>query len=290
VGSVRNVNEYTLTDAVIASFSKSSDARFRFLIEKLVRHLHDYARETQLTPGEWKTAIDFLYNAGKISDDARNEFMLTSDVLGLSSLVDLLQSASNKSEGATERSVLGPFHSDGSPLLEVGGDLKRDNEGETLLVRGCVTDSAGKPVAHATLDFWQAAANGFYWQQDASQDKNNLRCKMITNNAGHYAFTTIRPAPYTVPYDGPVGGLLRAGGRHAWRPSHLHFIVSADGFCALTTEVFFADDKYVDEDAVFGVRESLVVKSKPATEADACAHGLKLPCHIVDFDFCLAGL
>ena len=281
MASARNVNQNTLTDAVIASFGKSDNARFRLLIEKLVTHLHDYARETRLTHAEWKAAIDFLYSAGKISDDARNEFMLTSDVLGLSSLVDLLQS----NQGATERSVLGPFHTDGSLLLENGGDLKRSNEGETLLVRGRVLDAAGKAIANATLDFWQAAANGFYWQQDATQDKNNLRCKMGAGSEGHYAFTTVRPAPYTVPYDGPVGDLLRAGGRHAWRPSHLHFIVSAPGHHALTTEVFFADDKYVDQDAVFGVRESLVVKTKPATDADARAHGLTLPCQVVDFDF-----
>lgn len=278
---MRNVDQNTLTDAVIASFGKSEDARFRFLIEKLVTHLHAYARETQLTHGEWKAAIDFLYAAGKISTDARNEFMLTSDVLGLSSLVDLLQT----NPGATERSVLGPFHSDGSLPLKNGGDLKRNNEGETLLVRGCVMDISGKPIAAATLDFWQAAANGFYWQQDAAQDKNNLRCQMITDGEGRYAFTTVRPAPYTVPCDGPVGSLLRAGGRHAWRPSHLHFIVSAPGHHALTTEVFFADDKYVDEDAVFGVRVSLVVKATPATGADARAHGVTLPCQVIDFDF-----
>jgi len=281
---VRNVTDKTLTGAVIASFGKSGDARFRFLIEKLVTHLHDYARETQLTPAEWKAAIDFLYRAGEISDEARNEFMLTSDVLGLSSLVDLLQSG----KGATERSVLGPFHAEGSPLLDVGGDLKRNNEGETLLVRGRVLDTDGKPVAGATLDYWQAAANGFYWQQDPSQDRNNLRCRMIADGEGRYAFTTVRPAPYTVPYDGPVGDLLRAGGRHAWRPSHLHFIVSAPGFRALTTEVFFADDKYVDEDAVFGVRESLVIKTRSANDAEARAHRLSLPCQVVDFDFRLS--
>ena len=278
---MRDVNQHTLTDAVIASFGKSGNARFRFLIEKLVTHLHAYARETALTPEEWKTGIDFLYQAGQISDDARNEFMLTSDVLGLSSLVDLLQSGKN----ATERSVLGPFHAEGSPLLEVGGDLKRSNDGETLLVRGRVMDTAGKAIAGATLDYWQAAANGFYWQQDATQDKNNLRCRMTADDEGYYAFTTVRPAPYTVPYDGPVGGLLRAGGRHAWRPSHLHFIVSAPGYHALTTEVFFADDNYVDEDAVFGVRESLVVKTRPASDADVRTHRLTLPCQIVDFDF-----
>jgi hydroxyquinol 1,2-dioxygenase len=281
---VRNVNDSTLTAAVIASFAKSDNARFRFLVEKLIAHLHAYARETSLTPEEWKAGIDFLYHAGKISDAARNEFILTSDVLGLSSLVDMLQSGRN----ATERSTLGPFHADDSPLLAVGGDLKRNNDGDTLLVRGRVMAADGTAIANATLDFWQAAANGFYWQQDPAQDKNNLRCKMIADGEGRYAFTTIRPAPYTVPYDGPVGGLLRAGGRHAWRPAHLHFIVSAPGYRALTTEVFFADDKWVDEDAVFGVRESLVVKTRPADESDLRTHRLQPPCDVVDFDFRLS--
>jgi len=278
---MRTVEKDSITSAVITTFANSENPRFRFLIEKLVTHLHAYARETQLTPAEWKAAIDFLFNAGTISDEARNEFMLASDVLGLSSLVDLLQSAA----GATPRSVLGPFHAGNSPLLAVGGDLKRLNFGDTLLVRGRVLDTAGHPIAGAQLDFWQAAANGLYWQQDAAQDNNNLRCKMIVDSSGRYAFTTLRPAPYTVPCDGPVGDLLRAGARHAWRPAHLHFVVNAPGFRALTTEVFFADDKYVDEDAVFGVRESLVVQTRAATYTEARAHQLTLPCQVVEFDF-----
>ena len=271
---MRNVTEDTLTAAVAASFGKGENERFRFLIEKLVAHLHAYARETRLTPAEWKAAIDFLYAAGQISTDSRNEFILLSDVLGLSSMVDMLQSGKD----STAHSNRGPFHSDGSPALAVGGDLKRNNAGDTLRVSGFVRDESGKPVAGAVLDYWQAAANGFYWQQDATQDKNNLRCKMITGEDGSYEFTSVRPAPYTVPYDGPVGDLLRAGGRHAWRPAHLHFIVSAPGFHDLTTEVFFAGDQYIDEDAVFGVRESLLVKLTPAQHNGA-------PCLAAAFDF-----
>ena len=271
---MRNVTQDTLTTAVAASFGKGENERFRFLIEKLVAHLHVYARETQLTPAEWKAAIDFLYAAGRISTDSRNEFILLSDVLGLSSMVDMLQSG----KGSTAHSNRGPFHSEGSPALTVGGDLRRNNKGETLVVSGFVRDAQGKPVAGAMLDYWQAAANGFYWQQDATQDKNNLRCKMTTGEDGRYAFISVRPAPYTVPYDGPVGDLLRSGGRHAWRPAHLHFIVSAPGFHDLTTEVFFADDQYIDEDAVFGVRESLLVKLTPSQHNGA-------PCLVAEFDF-----
>jgi protocatechuate 3,4-dioxygenase beta subunit len=279
---MRNVNADNITQAVIRSFDGAADPRLREIVASLVEHLHAFAREVKLSPGEWQRGIAFLHAAGKISTDARNEFVLLSDVMGLSSLVDLLASSS----GTTERSALGPFHAEDSPMLEVGGDLKRDNAGEPMLVRGRVLDAAGRPVPRAQLDFWQAAVNGKYWQQDPEQDPHNLRFRMVTGDDGAYAFTTVRPAPYTVPYDGPVGELLRAGGRHAWRPAHFHFIVSAEGFHALTTEVFFADDTYIDEDAVFGVRESLLVN--PRLDSDpalAKRYRLPLPFHSVEFDF-----
>ena len=279
---MRNINRDTITDAVVRSFGRIEDERSRFLISRLVAHLHAYAREVNLEPHEWKYAIDFLYRTGRKSDAGRNEFILASDVLGLSSLVDMLETGA----GSTERSALGPFHAPDSPSLAVGGDLARGNEGEKLLVRGRVLDPAGKPVAGARLDYWQAAANGLYWQQDSTQDKNNLRCTMATDETGRYAFTTVRPAPYEVPCDGPVGDLLRAAKRHAWRPAHLHFIVSAPGYRALTTELFFADDQYLDADAVFGVREALVVAVKSCTDgSDAERYRLPIPFSLVEFDF-----
>ena len=279
---MRNVNADSITQAVVRSFDGAADPRLREIVGKLVQHLHAFAREVKLTPEEWQRGIAFLHAAGKISTDARNEFVLMSDVMGLSSLVDLLASGA----GATERSALGPFHAEGSPMLEVGGDLKRDNEGEAMLVRGRILDPDGRPVPRAQLDFWQAAVNGKYWQQDPEQDPHNLRFRMVTGDDGAYAFTTVRPAPYTVPYDGPVGDLLRAGGRHAWRPAHFHFIVSAESFRALTTEVFFADDRYIDEDAVFGVRESLLVTPHLVSDpALAQRYRLPLPFHSVEFDF-----
>jgi len=278
---MRNVSESSITQAVVRSFDGAADPRFRKIIDSLTRHLHAFAREVDLTPEEWKAGIDFLYRAGKISDEKRNEFILTSDVLGLSSLVDMLQSDA----GATERSALGPFHSEGSPVLGVGGDLKQDNDGEPLLVRGRVLDEAGKPVAGAQLDFWQAAINGKYWQQDP----HNLRFRMTTGDDGIYAFTTVQPAPYSVPYDGPVGDLLRAGGRHAWRPAHFHFIVGAPGLRTLTTEVFFTGDPYLDTDAIFGVRESLVVNIAPSGDQElARRYRLPLPFYSVEYDFRLS--
>ncbi len=279
---MRNVTDKTITQAVIHSFDGATNPRLRQLLERLTYHLHAFARDVNLTHEEWKAGIDFLYRAGKISDEARNEFILTSDVLGFSSLVDMLQSGA----GATEHSALGPFHAEGSPPLAVGGDIKRDNDGDPMLVRGRVLNASGQPVPAAQLDFWQAAINGLYWQQDPAQDQHNLRFRMITGHDGAYAFTTVRPAPYSVPYDGPVGDLLRAGGRHAWRPAHFHFIVSAPEYRPLTTEVFFADDRYIDEDAVFGVRESLVVTAGLNDDrALAQRYRLPTPFHSVEFDF-----
>jgi len=279
---MRNINRDTITDAVVRSFAGIEDERSRLLISRLVTHLHAYARDVHLTPDEWRFAIDFLYRTGRKSDAGRNEFILASDVLGLSSLVDMLETGA----GSTERSALGPFHAPDSPALAVGGDLARGNDGEKLLVRGRVLDPTGKPVAGAKLDYWQAAANGLYWQQDAAQDQNNLRCTMAADESGHYAFTTVRPAPYEVPCDGPVGELLRAAKRHAWRPAHLHFIVSAPSYRPLTTELFFADDEHLDADAVFGVREALVVPVKSSTaESDAARYRLPEPFSLVEFDF-----
>ena len=281
---MRDITRDNITAAVIASFGGAHDERLRLIVSRLVHHLHEFSRETALTHEEWRAGIDFLYRAGKISDDGRNEFVLISDVLGLSSLVDLLQT----SAGATDHSALGPFHAAGSPALPVGGDLVRNNAGEPVLIRGRVLDDAGAPVSGATLDFWQAAANGLYWQQDPVQDKHNLRCTMTTGVDGRYAFTTVRPGPYTVPYDGPVGDLLRAGGRHAWRPAHFHFIVAAAGHLPLTTELFCAGDEYLEQDAVFGVRTGLVLELKKtgsAEDARGLERNLEPPFYRVEFDF-----
>lgn len=276
------IDRNTLTDAVIASFDGAADPRFKEVLGALVRHLHAFAREVDLRPEEWRAGIAFLTAAAAITDDKRNEFVLASDILGLTSLTDLLQGV----PGATERSVLGPFHAEGSPMLPVGGDLIRDNAGPPVLVRGRVLDLEGRPVRGATIDFWQTNALGHYWQQDPTQSPDNLRFRMPLGDDGVYAFTTVRPAPYTVPYDGPVGGLLRAGGRHAWRPAHFHFRVLADGFAPLTTELFPADDPYIEQDAVFGVRASLAVPfvTRDAPE-EAARHRLPNPFMLVEFDF-----
>jgi len=279
---MRHLMQDTLTDVVIKSFGRGEDERFKFVISRLATHLHQFARETKLTHEDWRIGLDFLTRAGRMCDLRRNEFILLSDVLGLSSLIDLL----NSSPGETEASNLGPFHAAMSPLVEVGADLIQENKGEPVLLHGRVLDLEGRPIPHAMLDFWQTAANGLYPAQDPSQRPDNLRCRMLTDDEGNYALKVIRPSPYTVPYDGPVGDLLRAGGRHAWRPAHYHFIVSAPGFRSVVTELFDAEDRYIDEDAAFGVRDGIVVKfirNDSAKEADSL--GLKSPFYVVNFDF-----
>ena len=289
---MRTVTSETLTQTFLDLTGPDTSPRLRFVLERLATHLHDFARETQLTHDEWRTGIELLTRAGEISTPERSEFVLFSDVLGLSSLVDMLHSP----EDATNSSVLGPFHILGAPDLPVGGDLKGDNPGPTVLVQGVVKDRSGAPIEGAKLEIWQTAANGLYSNQDVAQSDYNLRARQTTGPDGRYAFTTIRPAPYTVPDDGPVGDLLHATGRHPWRPSHLHFIVEAAGCRTLVTEVFPDDDPYLDQDAVFGVREDLVMhyQERTGTEgvpADIAARDrMTDPYYEVDFNFILAEL
>lgn len=287
---MRTVSKDNITQAFLNYCSQDTDPRLKFVLEKLVHHLHDFVRETDLTHDEWRKGLELLYAAGEISTPERNEFVLFSDVLGLSSLVDMV----NSPEDGTPSSVLGPFHVLGAPEAAVGADLKGDNEGKTVVVGGRVLTSDGQPVVGAELEIWQTADNGLYSNQDAAQPEYNLRSHMNADDDGRYLFSTVRPAPYTVPDDGPVGELLRATGRHPWRPSHLHFIVTAPGFRSLVTEVFPSDDPYLDEDAVFGVREKLVMEYQERTSLDGLPDDLEirdrltLPYYVVDFDFVLA--
>jgi hydroxyquinol 1,2-dioxygenase len=278
------VTEDTLTDAVIATIADNADPRFREIMTALVRHLLGFAREVELTKEEWLAAIDFLSRTGWRTTEKRNEFILLSDTLGLSSMVDFISSRGN--DDATEVSVLGPFYIDGAPMIDNGGDLIAGNDGEPGVVHGQVLSVDGTPVAGAMLDVWQNAANGLYSTEDPEQNEMNLRGRLLTAEDGSYSFTTIRPMPYTVPEDGPVGGMLDAMGRHPWRPAHIHFKVTADGYQDLITELYPDDDKYIDEDAVFGVRESLVVSFARNNSADEAAkHGLDAPFFDLGYDF-----
>ncbi len=256
---MRSVTRDNITDAFTGYLGPDTDPRLRFILVKLVQHLHDFARETRLTHDEWRKGLELLRRTGDITTDERNEFVLLSDLLGLSSLVDMLHSP----EGGTSSSVLGPFHIAGAPPLPVGGDLKGDFAGEVVLVQGTVRDPAGTAIPGAELDVWQTAPNGLYSSQDPEQATYSFHGLQTTGADGRYAFTTVRPVPYEVPTDGPGGELLGATGRHAWRPSHLHFIVKAPGFRSLVTEVFPDDDPYLDADAVFGVRDDLMMHYEP---------------------------
>lgn len=285
---MRTVDKNSVTAAVKATF-ECKDERTELLLTKLVEAVHDYARDVSLTHAEWREMIAFLTKAGEITDAERNEFVLFSDVLGLSSLVDMI----NSPQGATESSVLGPFHILGAPELPVGGDLIGDNPGDQVVVYGTVKDGEGRPVRGASLEIWQTAANGLYSNQDDDQSSFNLRCRQVSDADGQYGFSTVRPAPYTVPSDGPVGSFLDATGRHPWRPSHLHFIVTAEGYSDLVTELFPEDDPYLDEDAVFGVRQSLILRYEEHDDPAklplqfAVADQLKKPFYAVNFDFTL---
>ena len=286
---MKDVTIDTITQVFLQYCSHDTDPRTMFILQKLVEHLHAFAKETQLSHAEWRRGLEFLYDAGKISTPERNEFVLTSDVTGLSSLVDMIGSQHN----GTSSSVLGPFHITGSPSLSVGGDLKRNNQGATVVLEGTICTTDGTPIEGAVLELWQTATNGLYSNQDPHQPDYNLRCSMRVGKDGRYALTTVKPAPYKIPDDGPVGDLLRATGRNAWRPSHLHFIITADGYRSLVTEVFASDDLYLNCDAVFGVRADLTMDYVESYDTSILPTDLEvgknvtLPYYKVDFNFIL---
>ncbi|SFR52153.1 dioxygenase [Litoreibacter janthinus] len=286
---MRTVTKENITDVFAAYFGEDTDPRTREVLVAMARHLHDFAREVNLTHAEWRKGLSMLEHAGRITSPERNEFVLFSDVLGLSSLVDMMHS----NPRATSSSVLGPFHVSNPPKLEIGGDMKRDFEGPVLCVEGQVRDLDGNPIPHAEIDIWQTAPNGLYSSQDPDQDIHSFHGLMTADDSGHFRFTTVRPVEYTVPSDGPVGELLDAAGRHPWRPSHLHYIIKAPGFISLVTEVFPDDDPYLDQDTVFGVRDDLVMSyvEKPASEfPDGMALSAQItdPFLYVKFDVILA--
>jgi len=261
---MRTVTKDNLTEVFMGYMGDDVNPRLREVLGSLVTHLHAFAKDVDLTHAEWERGISFLERTGEISDAERHEFVLLSDVLGLSSLVDMINS---RTEG-TSSSVLGPFHISGAPDLAYGGDMKDRFEGQVLLARGIVRNIAGDPIQGATVDIWQTAPNGLYSSQDPDQDTFSFHGLQTTGADGRYGFTSVKPVEYTVPTDGPVGEILRAAGRHPWRPAHLHFIVKAEGYRSLVTEVFPETDPYLDQDTVFGVREDLVMayEAKPASE------------------------
>ena len=246
-----------ITATTIASFDACPDPRLRELMQALVTHIHAFAAETRLREEEWRAMITSLTETGQITDERRQEFILWSDALGLSMLVDAL--AHELPEGATESTVLGPFYAPGSPRREYGESLAEEADaGLPAWVHGRVTGIGGEPVAGAELDVWQNGDDRLYAVQRPEAPEDHLRGRYLTRDDGDYAFLAVRPVPYPIPDDGPVGEMLAATGRHPWRPAHIHMIVRARGYRTLTTHVFDADSEYIDSDAVFAVKPSLL--------------------------------
>lgn len=284
---MRNIDETTITSAVLASLAECGDPRLREVLSALVCHLHDFAREVKLTEAEWMVGIEFLTATGRKCDDRRQEFILLSDTLGLSTLNVALNHG--KSPQATEATVFGPFHVPGAPRFALGDDISGGATGEPFFVQATIRGLDGQPVANAEVDVWQADADGFYdVQRDglaAAQGRGVLR----TDAAGRLWFRSVMPVAYSIPTDGPVGQLLTATNRHPWRPAHVHFMIAAPGYETLITHVFRNDDQYLDSDAVFGVRSSLVsdfVQQPAGTAPDGSVQDT--PFHVLSFDFVLA--
>ena len=244
-------------DVVIGQNARATDARMKDVMGAITRHLHAAIKEIEPTQEEWFQAIQFLTATGHKCDDWRQEFILLSDVLGVSMLVDAINS--RRPVGASENTVLGPFHVTDAPEYPMGTNICLDAKGEDMVVRGRVLDVDGNPLEGVKIDVWQANDEGFYdVQQKGIQPDFNLRGVFRTGTDGSYWFKAVRPKHYSIPTDGPVGKLLEDLGRHPYRPAHLHYIISKDGYDEVTTHIFDPDDRFIDNDAVFGVKESLI--------------------------------
>ena len=285
----RPTTEDDITAEVLRRFDGTEDPRLKQIMQSLVRHMHAFLKDVQLTEAEWWKGIEFLTKTGHMCDDRRQEFILFSDTMGISMVTDLI--SNRKPAGATESTVFGPFHREGAPHKEYGDSIiGPDRHGMITYMSGRVLDLEGKPIVGAELDVWQAAADGLYDVQDSSLAEMNMRGKFTTDSEGRYLVKTTRPVAYQIPSDGPVGQMLRATNRHPWRPAHVHFVVSAPGFEKVTTHVFDSIDKYLDGDAVFGVKDSLIATFTEHTNKDEAAakFGAEAPFCTCEFDFVLA--
>jgi hydroxyquinol 1,2-dioxygenase len=280
--------EETSADVVIARMGADIDPRLREVMTAVIKHLHNAVKEIRPTHEEWLAAIKFLTATGHMSTDWRQEFILLSDTIGVTMLVDAINN--NHGDHATENTILGPFYVENPPRLENGANICLDGKGEPLLVRGRVTGTDGKPIAGATVDAWQTNEDGFYdVQQKGIQPDMNLRGIFTTNANGEYWFRSVKPRFYPIPDDGPVGQLLRSMGRGPNRAAHIHFKVKAPGYEDVITHVFPPDCPYLEMDAVFGVKESLIGDFRQShDEAEAERLGVKAPFWTVDWDFSLA--
>ena len=279
-------NEKNSSQVVKERYQDCKNPRLKKIMESAVHHLHAFVKDVEPTQDEWMYAINFLTDIGQKCDNRRQEFILLSDVLGVSMLVDAINN--RKSPGATESTVLGPFYVE-SPKRKMGDNINFDGKGEEAIIFGKVTDTEGNPISGSKLDVWQANDDGFYdVQQPGIQPDMNLRGLFQTKEDGRYWFKSVKPEHYSIPTDGPVGAMLRSSGRHPFRPAHLHYIVSADGYESLVTHVFVKGSDYLDSDAVFGVKDSLVSEYKKVDNLEkAKSLGFKNPFYELEFDFVL---
>ena len=281
---MQNFDERNITDAVIERFQNTPDPRLKKIMTSLVKHVHDFVRDVELTTDEWNFAIDYLTRTGQMCSKVRQEFILLSDTLGVSMLVDAVNH--RMPEGATQTTVLGPFYVENPPEFPLGADVSRNLKGEKLFVEGTVSSAGGGPLAGAVIDIWQSDTDGYYDVQRSDLSEPTLRGRLHSDAQGRFYFWSILPSPYPIPHDGPVGQMLEATARQPWRPAHLHFMVSAKGHEKLVTHVFVEGDKYLDSDAVFGVKKSLIreyTRERPGVAPD----GTKVNCpwRKLNYDF-----
>lgn len=282
---MRNFNENTITDAVLERIQNAADPRIKQVSEALVRHLHAFVREVRPTQTEWEQGIDFLTRTGQMCDDKRQEFILLSDTLGVSMLVDAINHP--LPDGATETTVLGPFFVQAAPEKELGEDISGGMKGDPLIVTGTVATPDGRPIPGATIDVWHSDNDGYYDVQQLDDIGHlAMRARFFADENGAFSFWSIKPAAYPVPHDGPVGQMLEAQGRHPWRPAHVHFMIAAPGYETLVTHVFEAGDKYLDSDVVFGVKDSLIRDYKPRDPGLAPdGWQMNVPYYYLNYDF-----
>jgi protocatechuate 3,4-dioxygenase beta subunit len=274
-------NETELTAAVIKSFDEVKEPRIKFLMEELVKSLHAFVQKTDLTFAEWEYAIDFLTRVGQKCTPSRQEFILLSDVLGVSAVVNALHDRKAKELGS-QSSLLGPFFREGAPELPLGAQIVEKPTEEELVVYGQIADTHGAPIPDALIQVWQTSERGLYDLQERNGQSMDMRGNFRTDTDGRYFFRTVRPKGYSIPMDGPVGDLVHAQGRHGMRPSHIHMLIGAEGHRELVTALYFGDDDFIDSDTVFGVSGSLVVAAKQDPESPV--KGLRS----VRYDFRLA--
>jgi catechol 1,2-dioxygenase len=281
-----NNTEEQITQNVLDSMAHAPNPRLKAVMSSLITHLHAFIREVEPTQEEWAAGIQFLTRTGQMCDDKRQEFILLSDTLGVTMLVDAINH--RVPDGATESTIFGPFYREGAPELPMGASISQDGRGEPAVVSGRVLSTDGTPIPNALLDIWETNENGLYEQQDPEQPDMNLRGKFRTDSEGRYRFVAIKPVSYPIPDDGPVGQMLRALGRHPYRPAHIHLLISADGFAPLTTHLFVKGDQYLDSDAVFGTKDSLVVDFVRHDSAEEAArYHVAAPFYTVEYTFVL---